>query len=238
MLGFLKRLRPTLRPYEQRLIDALAGQLGPEAKALLVKQVEQVNLVQRHAEDKEVNLYAMKVGKPAFDGASLFPLRAEAKLAAITFKAPSHAKSCRVTFWLVNGHLFTLEFNQSPKALQPETIEIQKADVFVDPLKAVDAVQSGSAPLDAALPADYTDFVAQTEGSIDGDWRILRPSDIRSVVTADENYYVLAECPGRGVLAIKQASSDREIYFLGYDDDRVSLGTSLKRAVERMVTIH
>lgn len=238
MRGLLKRLRPPLRPYEQRLIDALAEQLRPEARALLARQVEQVNLVQRHGDDKEVNLYAMRGGKPSFDGASLFPLRAEANLATIRFEAVSHSKPFRVTFWLVNGHLFTLEFSQSPKTLQPEGLEIQKVDVLVDPLRPADPAIPARAPLDATLPPDYADLVARAEGSTIGDCRILRPSDIRSVVTADENYYVLVECPERGVLAIKQGSSDGEIYVLGYDDDRATpIGKALRGAIEGLLKI-
>lgn len=101
--------------------------------ALLNKQVDQINLVQRHDGDKEVNFYSMKGGKPAFDETSRFPTRQEVKFASVKFKADETKLYC-ATFWLVHGHLFSIEFDQSPKKLGVEGIEIKEVKVLIDPM--------------------------------------------------------------------------------------------------------
>jgi hypothetical protein len=127
-------LRPSVRPLERKLIDALAERLGSDARALLMEQVEQINLVQRHAKDKEVNFYCMRQGKPAFDERFRFPERHETKLATVTFKAANAPKQLRADFWIVNGHLFTIEFKQSPKQLRD--IEIENLELFINPMES------------------------------------------------------------------------------------------------------
>jgi hypothetical protein len=128
------RLAPPLRPLERELIVAVAAQLNAGARELLNKQVEQINLVQRHDADKEVNFYSMKGGKPAFDEISRFPTKQEVKLATVKFKAGEN-KVC-ATFWLVHGHLFSIEFDKSPKKLRDDAVEIQEVKILIDPMIA------------------------------------------------------------------------------------------------------
>lgn len=136
------RFLPPLRPLERKLINALVEHLRPGAGALLSKQVDQINLVQRHASEKEVNFYCIKRGKPAFDEKFRFPTKQEVKLATITFKAAG-TNLLRANFWLVHGHLFSIEFNQSPKQLHEESIEIKQIELLIDPMTPDDPTQSG-----------------------------------------------------------------------------------------------
>ena len=138
-MHFLRRRRgPPLKPVEKKLLDVLAAHLSPEAQAVLATQIGRVNFVQRHAGDKEVNLYHIERGKPAWGNVSLFPnTSTEAKLARVSFIAADKSKALRVDFWLVQGHLFSLQFNQSPRGIDADRIEIKDAKVLVDPMVPV-----------------------------------------------------------------------------------------------------
>lgn len=144
-MGFLRRRRgPPLKPLEKKLLDVLVAHLSSEAQAVLATQIGQVNLVQRHAGDKEVNLYHMERGKPAWDNVRLFPnASTETKLARISFAAADKSKPLRVEFWLVHGTLFSLQFTQSPRGIDPERIEIKDVKVLADPMVPVVAEPRG-----------------------------------------------------------------------------------------------
>lgn len=127
------------RPLEQKLLHALADHLSPEARSLLAKQVEQTNLVQRHAKDKEVNLYHMRRGKVSREGVPVFPLLVpEVKLARISFTCPDRERPLRANFWLVNGRLFSLDFDQSPRGIDADDIDIAEVELLADPMVSVE----------------------------------------------------------------------------------------------------
>ena len=266
-----RRREPPLSALERRLLNALADQLSPEAKPLLSKQIEAVNLVQRHTSDKEVNLYHIERGKPVFDPAFVFPIAVEeVRLGRVSFVAPGKPKAFRVDFWIVHGHLFSLEFNQSPRGVDADRIEIEDVEVLVDPMVPAsvearrpleaDALRGWpsewptkwqltrlSEPLpqpdrerileqlDAKLPADYLELVAQTEGlELDG-CVVYGLSDVRSVVLPAANYYVLAEFADRGVLAVKEGKSEGTVLFVDYEGQEEGMGFSFRAAVERLL---
>lgn len=140
--SLFNRFLPPLRSLERKLLNAFTERLSPDAATLLKKQIEQINLVQRHADHKEVNFYCMKHGKPAFDERFRFPTRQETKLATIRFTAVDAPELFRADIWLVHGHLFSIEFDRSPKQLSEESIEIERIDVLIDPMKPDNADQS------------------------------------------------------------------------------------------------
>jgi len=150
ILRFLqRRRRPPLRPLEIKLIDALGAALAPEASRLLVKQVDAVNRVQRHANDKEVNLYQIRRGRVSFEGIPMFPLTTqEAKLGTVTYKVTGESRTRRVDFWLVRGHLFSLQFRESPRGIDAEQADIRDVKLHADPMVPVAAPQPR--PLSAA----------------------------------------------------------------------------------------
>jgi hypothetical protein len=86
--------------------------------------------------------------------------------------------------------------------------------------------------IDAGLPADYLELVAQSDGAKLGSCTVYGLAAIRKVVTATENYYLLTEVEGSGALVVREGDDKGELHLLSYESDEVrSLGYSLKEAV-------
>jgi hypothetical protein len=131
----LRSRRPLLSPLEKRLVDALADHLTAEARLLLSKQIEYFNFVRRDSDDKEVNFNHIERRKSVFDPTLLFPVAAEeVRLGRISFVTPDKPKPFRVDFWIVHGHLFSLEFNESPRGINADNIEIRDVRILADPM--------------------------------------------------------------------------------------------------------
>ena len=135
--NFLGLAKPSLTPLEQRLIAIVTDKLPASAASLLTAQLRQVNLVQRHSEQKEVNLYAQHGRQNKFDHATLFPLKSEAKLATVKFRCLNLDKPITAEMWIVDGHLFSFEFNNSPKICAEADIEVLTVTVHIDPLTPI-----------------------------------------------------------------------------------------------------
>jgi len=292
LLRFLRpRRKPLLRPLEKKLLEALAEHLSPEARELLCKQIEHINYVRRDSNDKEVNLYhtgrwspvqaarwwfdfegairrQAEIAKRSFPPSMLFPTTSEELcIASLSFAAPGKPRPIRVQFWVVHGHLFSLQFSQSPRGVPADQIHIRSVKVLADPM-AVPEEPRALEPqalmgrlaqwiggrqvsglreplprarreamigeLGTALPADYLEIVSQTEGLQVNGWRVHGVSEIRSVVSPEANYYVLAECE-RGVLVVTEGESGGGIRYFGYEDEEEEMGPSLRDAVDRLL---
>ena len=119
-------------PLEKTLLSALESRLGPTAGDLLRKQIEEVELIQRHSDYREVCCYAKRR-----DPSLTFPARAaEIKFATIELRIPEQSTRWRADFHLVNGHFFSIDFTPTPKAIRTRTdIEIESAEILHDPMK-------------------------------------------------------------------------------------------------------
>jgi hypothetical protein len=130
---------------ERILVDALVATLSPEAGSIVTRQVQAVNRVQRHANDKEVNLYRIRRGRPSREGLPLFPIALpEVKLATITYRIIGEANSSRVDFWIANGRLFSLGFQETPKKISAGEVEIRDVKLLVDPMAPATAADRRS----------------------------------------------------------------------------------------------
>lgn len=95
------------------------------------------------------------------------------------------------------------------------------------------------ARIDARLPVDYLDLVAQTEGATLAGFVVSGTARIRQVVSPTANYYILADKEGIGALAVKQGDSNSELYWLPYEQDSVrSVGTSLATAITGLMNLN
>lgn len=75
MLGPLNLLSGTtadLYPFERCILGAVKIRLNAEGAAKLQRQIEVINKIQWLSDGKEVNLYQMRRGKPAFDDNARF----------------------------------------------------------------------------------------------------------------------------------------------------------------------
>jgi hypothetical protein len=114
--------------------------LSPESRNLFDKQLGKINFVQRFDDDKEINLYQKKLFKIIFEDSIRFPAaRDETKLAKvyISHLTPKDDKTGKIIceVWIVNGRLFSMTFNKSPKILNNISYEINSVKVLVDPMK-------------------------------------------------------------------------------------------------------
>ncbi len=88
------------------------------------------------------------------------------------------------------------------------------------------------ARIDAQLPPDYIELVAQTEGAKLAACVVYGVAGIRRIVWPEANYYIVAEIEGLGALAVKDGDRNAELYLLHYEDNGAQLvGTSFQKAV-------
>jgi len=109
--SLLRKGAPGFSVLEAALLDEVERHLDVDRADRLRRRIESINLVQRLDGGREVNAYALKNGKPAFEEATrLIAEDDERKLATFSFIGANQI-SYEGTAWLVNGQLFSLEFN-------------------------------------------------------------------------------------------------------------------------------
>lgn len=107
-----------------------------------------------------------------------------------------------------------------------------------DPLQESERAEC-LARVDAQLPQDYLELVAQTEGANLAICVVYGVAGIRQIVWPEANYYILAEIEGLGALAVKDGDRHAELYLLHYEDnDAESVGTSFQKAVADLLKLH
>jgi len=221
--------RSELSPLERQVLAAVAAELSPSAREILNQQRDLINLIQRHADGKEVNLYVMRRGKPCFEDQFRFPLRVEeTQLATVEMLGGGGQKSFRAEVWLVKGRLFSIAFNKPPEKLLEHGVNIAKVKILCDPMKpeSKDAVSDEQRreqvlkTIQSKLPEEYLQLVGEGKGIVLNDWAISGIQGIRKVVQRDGNYYLLAEKEGMGAIGVKEDEPSGQIYYLDYGDDQ------------------
>ena len=92
--------------------------------------------------------------------------------------------------------------------------------------------------IDARLPSDYLDLMAQTEGATLTACTVHGAREIRQLVWPEANYYLVAEIEGLGALAVKEDDRDAVLYLLHYEDnDARPVGTSLPKAIADLLKL-
>jgi hypothetical protein len=109
--ALLRKGAPGFSVLETELLREVERQLDVDRADKLRRRVESINLVQRLDGGREVNAYSMKNGQPSFDESlRLTDESDEQKLATFSFHG-SDQRSYEGAMWLVNGQLFSMEFN-------------------------------------------------------------------------------------------------------------------------------
>lgn len=132
-----------LRACESACLEAWKRELSPAAVAILDRQLEFYDLVQRQSADKLVCFY--RIGDPAckkLPEDSLFPFRAEdTSVARVALRATGSKgrSSLRADISLFRGRFFGLEFNKRPQTVFPKDVKSEKVEVtdvavLVDPM--------------------------------------------------------------------------------------------------------
>lgn len=234
--------RSRLTTAEKQVLTAVSAKLTPTAGRLFNEQLDQVNLIQRQADGKEVNLYAMRQGKPFIEDRFLFPLRSEAQLATVEMDASNGQKAFRAEVWLANGHVFSIGFNKPPQKFLEQGVNVTKVEILRDPMMpesdedVVDAKRREEVlkAIQSKLPAEYLQWVGEGMEVSFNKWTIYGLPKIRKIPQRDGNYYLLAEREGMGAVGVKEDETTGQLYYLDYGDDRgEKISVGLKPFLER-----
>lgn len=155
LFGF--NAKSSFTPLENRLLLELQQNLRPAARELLSRQIEGVNLVQRHTNSCEVNCYSMRSGKPYHNPGYQFPNKGlDVKFATIQFSIPGSDKDWVVNFHSVDGYLFSIIFTPSPESIQKhEDVQIRDVKILHDMMSA----NNSSRPLTKRNKAQFTGWL-------------------------------------------------------------------------------
>ncbi|MGB7159654.1 MAG: hypothetical protein WBD40_16425 [Tepidisphaeraceae bacterium] len=124
-----------LNRLEALLLDSLIGKLPREAADLLRLQISDINKIQRIVRGTEVDFFAMKRGRVAWEESHLFPCRQERKLATATVFSHEVQLRLKAELWIVDGHIFSIQFGAEPEVWAgSEPLEVEDLQVLVDPM--------------------------------------------------------------------------------------------------------
>jgi hypothetical protein len=133
----IRRARPTFKPLERHLLDAVGGRLQHPARELYERQLEAVNKVQRLGGSREVNLYRMRGGRPQNDPRIAFAdRRLEVELARVRFRIHGEGVNRLLTLYMVDGFVFSLVFDPPAEPVQQrDDLEVVDIELLVDPMR-------------------------------------------------------------------------------------------------------
>ena len=211
-----------LNPLESQVLSAVSAELSLPGRNVFNKQIDIVNLVQRHADGKEVSLYVMRRGKPVYEEQFLFPMRREVQLADVEMLGG------RAEIWLVEGWVFSIHFDKPPKRILELGAEIKKVRILQDPMIAASADSTSGAKrreevlatIRSKLPDEYWQLVGEGKEITVNDWVLSGIQDVRKIVQKDGNYYLLAEKVDMGAIGVKEGEFSGQLYYLDYGDGR------------------
>lgn len=135
------------------MVDAVLDTLPVGPREQLFAQVQAINRIQRFSQGKEVNLYCLHHGRPAFPEGLLFHFHDEVELARVTFTAGDGITHSSASVRMVNGRLFSMVFAQAPvrPARRQSSIRVTDVRLGVDPTRLEpDDVPAGSATDDSS----------------------------------------------------------------------------------------
>jgi hypothetical protein len=166
--------------------------LEPPAAALFGRQVESIEMVQRHLGGVEVNFYPTRRGRQRHDPEIAFPNRSEELLlATVTIVGPMGTGKARV--YVVLGHLFQITFGEKPHGLgKSAALRVGSVTIHVDPMNpAVDpGITNRLDDLDAALRAELESMWAT---KLADDVGLASPADTYHIQLSDGTFLVLAQ---------------------------------------------
>ena len=111
-----------LTPIEQQLLVAFREHIPPAFHASFDAQLNAINLAQRHAEWKGINLYRIRRGKVYHEGLPLLPCsEGEVKLLSLSIAVPGMADPLHVAYWAVQRFFFGFGTGESLRPIQVVT---------------------------------------------------------------------------------------------------------------------
>lgn len=124
-------------PLERALLSELTARLRPDAADLFARQLQGINLIQRHANSREVCCYSMKHGTVHHDPTLQFANQdRELRLATIVFSCMNSERHWTAKFFVVQGYFFSIVFDGDPKMIHEcDTPNIEQLQIHYDPMQ-------------------------------------------------------------------------------------------------------
>lgn len=120
--NMLRRGTSSLNELEITVLRALEKKLPADVQHKLDERIRRVNFVQRLDGGREVDLYVMRGGKPALDPDTSIDATPGEKLLARFRITGDELTTNAGGVWLVDGNLFSLEFENSTEHSDPAQI--------------------------------------------------------------------------------------------------------------------
>jgi hypothetical protein len=150
--GLFRRFIDGLRGYgagldafELAIVDAVAAKLDADSAARLRRKARDINMVQRLFGGTDTNCYEKRGGKLVHPAETAIPgLPRTARFAKFAIKSADELTRLKGTMYLVEGRLFSLEFNRPTKFADAARIEAIKVDILGPPFVDPDAEQEAA----------------------------------------------------------------------------------------------
>jgi hypothetical protein len=212
-------LNKKLKPWESIVLECLINGLDEESGQILRKQIKSSNKIQRFSKGKNVSLYRLRWGKPAFDDSLRFNFDVGALImATVDLHNELTGEKIKTEFWLVSGRLFSIEFNRPPKSLtkgkgnvvasglriilnpmkKPQPVEVSVTDKEVIAALGIEAIEISSLQSDVLNNEELKQSIAAQQDEL--------PSELL-------NFYSLGVSVNIGSVVIHSISKIRSIVF-------------------------
>lgn len=113
-------LFPKYTEFEVSLFGEMKRTLGKESGDILQSQIREVNYVQRHRGDEEICFYKISGLSVDMSRKNKFESRGEERLCR--FKGLADGITFEFDVWIVDGNLFSLEFDREVRKLRKSTV--------------------------------------------------------------------------------------------------------------------
>lgn len=115
--------------FERVVLNRVVAALPRALQGRLQQRIEAVNLVQRLDGGREVNCFVMQQGKPVLQvGTRIDATAGEKALAKFVVDGPSGTANTGQV-WLVDGNLFSLEFDRPTEHADPSAVRNVRVDL-------------------------------------------------------------------------------------------------------------
>ncbi|MBX9878153.1 MAG: hypothetical protein K2Y22_06800 [Candidatus Obscuribacterales bacterium] len=216
---------------ETLVLEAVGGLLTITWKEIYDYQLSRVNKIQRHANDKEVNLYCVEFGKvvPLPESDMLPNIKTEYPLASVSIVDSQTNVEIKAIVWVATRRIFSINFDKSPNSLS-RNISVSKAKLLTD----LSSGESSTDHLkDFVLPQDYLDLVRNGDTTING-WQVLAPINTRIVVQEEKNLCILAIRNESAYIGVHEGDQTGGLFLIDFEtDEEAQLGNSLLLALTK-----
>jgi len=231
-------LNKKLKPWESIVLECLINGLDEESGQILRKQIKSINKIQRFSKGKEANLYCLRRGKSAFDESLNFNFDVDQVImATVDLHNELTGEKIKTKFWLVSGHLFSIQFSRPPKSLtkgkgnvvasglriilnpmkKPQPVEVSVTEKEVIAALGIEAIEIRSLRSDVLHDEELKQSIAAQQDEL--------PSELL-------NFYSLGVSVNIASVGIHSISKIRSIVY-----DRYSIKVLAEDIKERLLCV-